>query len=110
MGVTHKHREKRGHTMQHTEENNLENNENNNESSKELEEMSLLEEVTETHETNTLFEVSKHEGLQAKILPPDPGRSELSLCLPPLVTPPHLPPLATPDRKILKKSCLLTLR
>ena len=48
--------------MQHTEENNLENNENNNESSKELEEMSLLEEVTETHETNTLFEVSKHEG------------------------------------------------
>ena len=48
--------------MQHTEENNLENNENNNESSKEVEEMSLLEEVTETHETNTLFEVSKHEG------------------------------------------------
>ena len=39
-------------------------------------------------------------GKQAKILPPDPGRSELSLCLPPLVTPPHLPPLATPDPEI----------
>ena len=48
--------------MHLTEENNLENNENNNESSREVEEMSLLEEVTESRETNTLLEVSKHEG------------------------------------------------
>ena len=115
--------------MEQTEVNSLEygDTHTDNEDNKEVEEMSLLEE-TDTPETSTFLEVYKHEskvlwfdlfvksyacflpmmiiiwsGVQARILPSDTVRPELSLCPPPEVTPPllpHLPPLATPDPEI----------